>query len=286
MNRIISVLLVAWLVSACHPQVSEEQRQQWYQRCGQQLYPANTDKTQLARLDQRFSVLIWNLQKAQQPALLPELKALSADKDLLLLQEATLSPPLIEKIEREHQLYFAPGYQTAGQDTGVLTASRVEPIGRCNLSSMEPLLRTPKATALSLYAIAGSEQKLLVINIHGVNFSIGIEALKAQIQQSIDWVSEHRGPIIFAGDFNTWSDERQALVDGYAEQLGLRPLSFEQDFRTTVFDLALDHIYVRGLTVVATSTVATTTSDHNPLMATLLFDPQQQRQLADKKGVR
>jgi endonuclease/exonuclease/phosphatase (EEP) superfamily protein YafD len=271
------------LITACHPQVSEQQRQQWYQRCGQQLYPADVDKTQLAGIDQHFSVLIWNLQKAQQPGLLPELKALAADKDLLLLQEATLSPLLIDKIERKHRLYFAPGYQTAAQDTGVLTASRVEPIGRCNLSSMEPLLRTPKATALSLYAIAGSEQTLLVINIHGVNFSIGTEALRAQLQQSIDWISRHQGPIVFAGDFNTWSDERQALVDDYAGQLGLQPLLFRQDFRTTVFDRALDHIYVRGLTVIETSTIETTTSDHNPLMAKLMYDPTTAAWLAHEK---
>jgi endonuclease/exonuclease/phosphatase (EEP) superfamily protein YafD len=148
---------------------------------------------------------------------------------------------------------------------------------------MEPLLRTPKATALSLYAIAGSEQTLLVINIHGVNFSIGTEALRAQLQQSIDWISRHQGPIVFAGDFNTWSDERQALVDDYAGQLGLQPLLFKQDFRTTVFDRALDHIYVRGLTVIETSTIETTTSDHNPLMAKLMYDPSTAVWLADKK---
>ena len=78
----------------------------------------------------------------------------------------------------------------------------------------------------------------------------------------------HEGPVIFGGDLNTWSDRRQATLIDLADALGLTPVSFSPDHRTSRFGRPLDHLYVRGLTWQSSETVPVETSDHNPLIVT------------------
>jgi endonuclease/exonuclease/phosphatase (EEP) superfamily protein YafD len=75
--------------------------------------------------------------------------------------------------------------------------------------------------------------------------------------------------VIFGGDLNTWSGRRQATVDALAEELGLAPIPFLPDYRTSRFGRPLDHLYVRGLTRQSSKTSQVETSDHNPLIVTL-----------------
>ena len=105
--------------------------------------------------------------------------------------------------------------------------------------------------------------------VHAINFTFGTEDLREQLRPLVELLITHRGPAILAGDFNTWSDARQKLVDQVLLQHGLSPLSFEPDLRTTAFGRALDHIYVRGLTAEHTEVVPVTSSDHNALRARL-----------------
>jgi endonuclease/exonuclease/phosphatase (EEP) superfamily protein YafD len=51
------------------------------------------------------------------------------------------------------------------------------------------------------------------------------------------------------------------LVGSY----GLAAVEFEKDDRKRVFGKPLDHVYVRGLDVVAAETRETASSDHNPM---------------------
>ena len=62
-----------------------------------------------------------------------------------------------------------------------MTVSTAVPLVQCNLSAREPLLRTPKATLVTEYALAGRQDTLLVINIHAVNFTLGLGAFEAQL---------------------------------------------------------------------------------------------------------
>ena len=79
----------------------------------------------------------------------------------------------------------------------------------------------------------------------------------------------HEGPVIFCGDLNTWSNRRQATLDALTGELGLTPIPFSPDHRTSRFGRPLDHLYVRGLTWRSAETVQVDTSDHNPLIVTL-----------------
>ena len=84
-------------------------------------------------------------------------------------------------------------------------------------------------------------------------------------------LASHQGPIIVAGDLNTWSERRQRLVDEFMREHGLEPVVFTPDLRTTVFGRALDHVYVRGLKAENAEVIPVTTSDHNALRMSLRF---------------
>ncbi|MCX2979347.1 endonuclease/exonuclease/phosphatase family protein [Halieaceae bacterium IMCC14734] len=215
----------------------------------------------------------WNIQKASQQGWRHDLRLLGEDIDLLLLQEAVLERELETTIDNaDLHAVFAPGYATDDERTGVMTLSRTPPISECLLSHQEPWLLTPKATGISTYRISGSTQPLLVINLHAVNFTFGTSALDQQLSDATGVIRQHQGPVIFSGDFNTWSAARLLLLTSLMEQLGLAALDYNDDQRKLVFGLPLDHIFVRGLRVVSSGTRAVTSSDHNPIFATFAVD--------------
>ena len=88
----------------------------------------------------------------------------------------------------------------------------------------------------------------------------------------MDLISRHQGPIILAGDFNTWNGGRLALIDELTQQAGLQEVQFNPDQRMRFLDNPLDHIFVRGFKINRALTMETDASDHNPLWVELEFD--------------
>ena len=166
---------------------------------------------------------------------------------------------------------MASSFIYANIDTGVLTASRIEPLASCTQRIVEPVLRLPKSAVISWFALRGEAATLAVVNVHAINFSLSLGAYRAQFDAVVDALSEHPGPIVFAGDLNTWTVDRIAVVDAAARRLALTEIAFTDDRRRLFFGHQLDHIYTRGLDVVESSAIAVTSSDHNPVMATLRF---------------
>jgi len=150
-----------------------------------------------------------------------------------------------------------------------MTVSVAEPLTQCNLVNMEPWIRTPKATMIIEYGLSGTDQTLLVVNAHAVNFTIGIRHFRRQIQQMESVLSEHSGPILLSGDFNTWRGKRFEILNQVAASLGLEMLDYDEDYRKRLFGHPLDHIYVRGLQVIEATTYRVDSSDHNPMSVRL-----------------
>lgn len=215
-----------------------------------------------------FSLLNWNVEKAQHPDLVSEFAAFAKKSDLIFLQEAVPLKKTQTVIEQSLFEAFVPGYVQNEIETGVLTLSRAPHLVHCHLLAIEPWLRTPKATSVTLYPLADSGATLLTVNLHAVNFSFGVEAYRGQLNQAAALIRSHEGPVIFGGDLNTWSNKRQGVVDSLTDELGLIPVPFSPDHRTTQFGKPLDHLYVRGLAWQSTETQEVSTSDHNPLLVT------------------
>ncbi len=211
----------------------------------------------------------WNIQKGANSRWLQDLERIEQGSELLLLQEANDAMAIPRRAGSRLISSFAPGYRNARLRTGLMTYSASVPLTQCNLITLEPWLRTPKATLVTEYGLSQTDQNLVVVNVHGVNFSFGVTEFQRQIDQIRTVLESHDGPIVLAGDFNTWRGRRARIVETLVRDLSLHAPDFGRDHRTRVMGWPLDHVYVRGLTAGQVDSEPVRSSDHNPLMLSL-----------------
>lgn len=222
----------------------------------------------------KLRVVSWNIHKGVDTGWEPELARQAADHDLVLVQEAVLSKPMRSVLERAgHSWQMTGAFTRDGEERGVLNAARVAPLDTCTTREFEPLFRLPKTAIVTRYAFAGSTQTVAVANLHGINFTLGLGSFRSQLQAVADELARHKGPIIWAGDFNTWSDDRSAVLNSVTESLGLTAVHITPDGRRRTLGKHLDHLFVRGFKVVGAAAHKVKSSDHNPIEATLAVLP-------------
>jgi endonuclease/exonuclease/phosphatase (EEP) superfamily protein YafD len=215
-------------------------------------------------------VLSWNLHKNDDPGWDADLARFAGESDLLLVQEAALTTGLQQVLAAAgYEWLLAGSFALDGQETGVLNAARVRPASACVQRYVEPLLQLPKAAVIARYRIEGTAATLAVANVHSINFVLGLSGYREQLEAIARELAGHQGPVIVAGDFNTWSTARQAVVDDVMRQMGLAAVPLSTDTRTRFLGRQFDHIFVRGLAVVHAEAPQVRSSDHNPVLATL-----------------
>jgi endonuclease/exonuclease/phosphatase (EEP) superfamily protein YafD len=216
-----------------------------------------------------ISILNWNIYKEQRQNWDADFIQLSHKKDLVFLQEASLSIEL-QQILHQNNMYWNlnSAFKYKGVETGVLIASTIKPLKSCGLRHSEPIIRIPKTILISRYIITDSPDQLLVASIHGINISFGTGAYQEQFNSLYDILKHHDGPIILAGDFNNWSKKRAAIIMHLAETLSLQTLNFNNDDRTTFFGNPVDHILYRGLEPITQKVHQVLSSDHKPISVT------------------
>ena len=69
---------------------------------------------------------------------------------------------------------------------------------------------------------------------------MGTAAYQNYWQELETILESHDGPLIVAGDFNTWNSERLAIVAMTARRLKLQPVRFEPDRRSRFFGQVVD----------------------------------------------
>jgi endonuclease/exonuclease/phosphatase (EEP) superfamily protein YafD len=238
------------------------------QECSQQL--VGSDPATGGELDSESIRLVnWNIQKGGDPRWTTDLTKLEGNPDLIILQEAPLKSDAWDFLSSDQHHSFSPGYRTRRSLTGVMTVSNVKPLTQCNLVSVEPWIRSPKASLITEYGLSNSDETLLVVNIHAVNFTFGIHDFHKQFKQTFSVLTEHEGPILVSGDFNTWHWRRTDVLEELTDALGLEMLGYDEDHRKRFMGQALDHIYVRGLEVLEATTLQADSSDHNPMSVLL-----------------
>jgi len=222
-------------------------------------------------LDPRaIRVVTWNIHKQADDGWQRDLVRFLAASDVALLQEAVLDDELGGIVERAGMGWvMASSFLYGGHDIGVLTAARIAPLASCTERIGEPLIVVPKSAVVNWYRLQGRDDALAVVNVHAINFSLTLGAYEAQLTVLADTLAAHRGPVIFAGDFNTWTDTRRDAMNALAARLGLVETRFTDDRRSLFLGKQLDHILVRGLDVVEVMAIPVQSSDHNPLIATL-----------------
>lgn len=230
---------------------------------------------------ERISVLNWNMYKQSRDNWAVDFQRLSHDQDILILQEAYMDDGLTSALsESPYNWAMTTAFVRQDNANGVLTASRKQSNTHCALYAKEPFIQIPKSILVSTYPLVGTNQSLLVANVHGINFTLGLKSYRQQFEALAKVLLNHRGPIILAGDFNSWREDRQAILDELSYDLSLQRVGYESHRRITVFGNPIDHVYYRGLEIVKASTPSVTSSDHNPLLVTFKVAEPQQKQYA------
>lgn len=217
----------------------------------------------------QLKVLVWNIHKGQDQGWQQALTFFSKSTDLVLLQEATNQqrlPYLFSQIYPTQ--LFASAFAYKDILSGVAILSKSAPLSYCAGATAEPWIQIPKVGLAATYPLANG-QKLLVVNLHLVNFEWIPTNYKKQLSEAMELIAAHQGPIILAGDFNSWSKERLGLLLRLAKHYHLKEVHYKKDVRLRFNQNPLDHIFIRGLRLISSTTKLTKASDHNPLLITV-----------------
>ncbi|MGP1938993.1 MAG: endonuclease/exonuclease/phosphatase family protein [Arsenophonus sp. ET-DL9-MAG3] len=212
-----------------------------------------------------LNIASWNIYKQQRPNWCSLLNKLVIDNHLILLQEAQTSPKLLEFIIFQHLIADqVPAIIFSQYISGVMTLAKSHPIYCYPLKEKEPLLRLPKSALITVYRIHNNKN-LMIINIHAINFSFGVNIYSRQLYNIGKYIKKHKGPVIFAGDFNTWNRRRINVLKHFTCSLRMKEVNFDTDERTIIFGYPLDYVFYRNLTLLDTKVIKTESSDHNPI---------------------
>ena len=237
-----------------------------------------------------ITVVNWNAQKGKHPQFAEDLKLLLEQEkpDILFLQEAKTD------LFKPEQMggYFAAGWSypwPGGKTIGVQTLSRVPPV---RIQSMPTQYRefgvtAPKVSLVTEYPLPNGES-LLAVNVHLLNFEVwSVKKISHQLEDLKTIMANHEGPIIMAGDFNTWSQKRLQLVKEITHDVKLNEVTDFPEGRTTgdtksefwnevlgvEKDLPLDRVFFLGFKPISARVLSFDTSDHRPILVKLNLQP-------------
>jgi len=223
------------------------------------------------RVSKFLRVMVWNIFKQQRTNWLSVLKKFGKDSQLILLQEARATPEMVRFATSN---YLAadqvPAFKFPCYPSGVMTLATAYPVYCYPLRKQEPLLRLSKSALITIYPI-DNKRLLMVVNIHSVNFSLGIDVYSTQLRPISEQIALHPGPLILAGDFNAWSRQRTNALRLFVHKMELQEVKFIIDNRSRAFGYPLDFVFFRDLYVDEALVLMTQASDHNPLLVDFLL---------------
>lgn len=213
-----------------------------------------------------IALLNWNIYKGNEDNWKQDLSIFARTHDIMTIQEALLDEQLTQFLsQKKLNWVMNNAFYLNGAAAGVMTTSNTKAIHSCGFRTNEPVIQIPKSTLLSYYVINGMKKRLLVANIHSINFSLGIKTYQQQLEKLYDVIKHHDGPMIVAGDFNSWSDERMMVVQRLVEKLSLSSLDYPVKTKTHVFGKAIDHVFYRSLEAINNQVIQVSSSDHMPI---------------------
>lgn len=226
-------------------------------------------------LGPNIKVLLWNVFKCKKKGWQEDFITLICDKDLILLQEAILNSPFDIHFNQslQHQWMMARSFRHVKTkiETGVKTGSTVAAKKHYFSASKhsEPITKTKKMLLATVYPLHTPKQSLLVVNSHIINF-VSFKKFRAHLEQVFQTLKHHDGPILLAGDFNTWNGKRLKYFNALAMSFSLEEVEMKRQPRLNHLFQHLDHVYFRGLDVVnAHVHTDIHSSDHYPISLTL-----------------
>ena len=246
--------------------------------------------SQLQTLPAGITVLNWNVRKGQDPRVALDLKLMLEQEkpDIVFLQEAK------DDMFEPEQMggYFAKSWSypwPGGETVGVLTLSRIAPV------RIQPVptkyrefgVTAPKISLVTEYPLPNG-QNLLAVNVHLLNFERwSVQKISHQLEELKTIMAVHSGPILMAGDFNTWNQRRLELVKSITSEVKLNEATdfptgrttgdVKSDFWNEILgvdkNLPLDRVFFSGFKPTAARILNFDSSDHAPILVHLELDP-------------
>lgn len=201
-----------------------------------------------------LNILVWNVFKGQKDFFAQDFDRLADNTDLILLSEATDGAPVkspMSQIPGHHWKMATSWYMKPNRArTGVATGSSALTLATSYIrtSDVEPLALTPKVILVTKYFHQPTEQEILVLNIHGINY-VGDQAYERQIRSAEPYLKKHKGPILFAGDFNIRKKTRRLeITQKVLAKYGLQRVPWENPNNNPKED-QYDDAFSRGFKV-------------------------------------
>lgn len=224
-----------------------------------------------------LKVAVWNMYKGKNKSWAKDFKELTDNSDFFIGQETFLNEKMensFAKLTDSEVVSATSFFWKKKTRTGVATISKVQSNKRIYLKSRyrEPIVRTPKVALITTYSLENGEE-LLIANIHAVNF-VSSRKLMHQIRQISEEIINHQGPIIFAGDFNTWTKKKTRRLKRMLSSYGLKEITYprEEDNRMRFNGKVLDFIFYKGLELRESKVLGHIQgADHKPLTATFSY---------------
>lgn len=229
-----------------------------------------------------IKVLVWNIKKTQEDSWQKEFLQFGKGRELFLLQEAypnelfNFTTASFTDVRWDMGISFR--YRLYNDlPTGTMIGSKVTPAELVVKHSpdLEPMTETPKAMTFGKYPLAGYRKELLVISVHGINFTDYASFKRHMVQAEVE-IEKHRGPVLMAGDFNTRTKERMYYLFKLMGKLRMKEVAFKNGHQRMVAKFTnniLDHGFVRGLKVKDAEVIGWALgSDHKPMTLELSLE--------------
>jgi endonuclease/exonuclease/phosphatase family metal-dependent hydrolase len=223
-------------------------------------------------LDNSFSLVVWNVHKGKDDqAWVDDMIRLAPNGDVFLLQEAMDDKHMKNVFGKDLDMYewfFAKSFSYTKNlvSSGVASGATAKALGAMfhRTSDVEPIVGTPKTTLTTFYKLLNGKE-IAVLNIHGLNKTSN-RAFYRQLEETLAFIKNHEGPVVYAGDFNTNNKDKFAELEKRMAAYGLKRITYSTDTRKH----KLDWIYYRGCDVIESEILYNyESSDHTPLRARL-----------------
>ena len=202
-------------------------------------------------IPENFNVVVWNMYKGAMKNWEQDFLFLTRKYDLMITQEMAMRGIMKDHFETLESFEFSSAtsfYNNGYGRTGVATISKYQSKGQFFQRSRyrEPIIKTPKVVLFNEYDVFSGEE-LLIANIHAVNFVTSIE-LSDQLRNVSKVIKEHKGPVIFAGNFNTWTKRKQRKMRSILKAAGLSEAKYPNgDYRLRYMKKTLDYLWYKKL---------------------------------------
>ncbi len=226
-------------------------------------------------------VVSWNIelgrniaQAARELTSIPELK----DPDIVLLQEMSepASQEMAAELGFEYRYFARASHPETGLPFGntILSPWPMGDTGSHLLPHTPRIQKQPRSMTSTVVTVDGVPIETFSVHFETVLLRLGRRVEQAEVLAAA--IQELETPQILAGgDFNTASRRSIRRFDQTLSKARLRRASNTADptFHRFGRPFRLDHLYVKGLTVVSTGVSSeATASDHQPIWATFRLD--------------